>query len=42
MAPPYRLASRLSILDADQKPAIKVLYGGMRKFKQVSPQPDKS
>ena len=34
-APPCRLASRLAILDMDQKPAVRVLYGGMRKFKQV-------
>ena len=36
MAPPCRLASRLAILDVDQKPAVRVLYGGMRKFKQVT------
>ncbi len=31
-----RLASRLDALDVPQKPVISVLYGGMRKFKQVS------
>ncbi len=31
-----RLASRLETLDVPQKPVINVLYGGMRKFKQVA------
>ena len=31
-----RLASRLGALDMPQKPVINVLYGGMRKFKQVT------
>ena len=31
-----RLASRIDVLDVPQKPVINVLYGGMRKFKQVT------
>ena len=31
-----RLDSRLEVLDMPARPAVKVLYGGMRKFKQVS------
>lgn len=33
--PAYRLASRLDAMDAQQTPKIYLLYGGMRKFKQV-------